>query len=115
MINAANWHWFGQAGHFCAAHKCRYHLHTHVGLYCVSTVGEYYVRAEDEEPTPPGASPHLYETMVFKLDGDGVDASVKNHNELSVARTHTRDEAREAHLRLCKEYAAKQSTKRVGK
>lgn len=63
--------WFGQAGHFICANRCRFHLHTHVeGGFCVSTVGEFYERPEDLDPTTVGVG-RLYETMVFRIENDG--------------------------------------------
>jgi hypothetical protein len=41
-IDMSNWKWFGHAGHFICADKCRFHLTTKVGKYLVSTVGEYW-------------------------------------------------------------------------
>lgn len=38
---AAEWRWFGHAGHFICAQWCRFHLCTQVGDYLVTTVGEY--------------------------------------------------------------------------
>lgn len=66
--------WFGQAGHFCAARWCRFHLHTHVNGYCVSTVGDYH--PPDRNGCPQTAADTIgvdrfYETMVFKLDANG--------------------------------------------
>lgn len=37
-----NWKWFGHAGHFICADKCRFHLTTKVGKYLVSTIGEWW-------------------------------------------------------------------------
>lgn len=102
-----DWQWFGQPGHFCAAHRCMFHLHTHVGRWCVSTVGEYRPSAnhdEDftEQPHDMGAFPGMkYETMVFELDGDGPDASPINHSELDVRRCRTQGEANKMHRQMC--------------
>ena len=102
MISHDKWQWFGQAGHFCAADQCRYHLHTHVGKYCISTIGEYFVRSDDKKPTPFGTSTYLYETMVFVLDETG---SPETYNEIDTKRTKTRDKAAAAHAELCEKYA----------
>ncbi len=37
-----NWEWFGNAGHLCVGHYCRFHLCTQVGEYLISTVGQYF-------------------------------------------------------------------------
>ena len=39
-MSKADWIWMPHAGHFCAAHRCRFHLNTCVNGYIVSTVGE---------------------------------------------------------------------------
>jgi hypothetical protein len=41
-MNQSKWVWMGHAGHLIVAHDCRFHLSTYVGLYLVSTVGEYW-------------------------------------------------------------------------
>lgn len=69
MSEPSEWEWFGRPGHFCAADKCQFHLHTHVRGYCVSTVGDY--RPWLDEPPDEIGYGRLYETMVFRLQGDG--------------------------------------------
>ena len=71
--------WFGNAGHFCCAQWCRFHLTTLVNGYLVSTVGEYVhpmhskgsekKEAEWLRDNYPGEDigfGRKYETMVFK-------------------------------------------------
>ena len=61
---------FGMAGHFCAAHHCRYHRHTHVGRFCISTVGDYHPPLPSGMPTEKPqqvGSGRFFETMVFDL------------------------------------------------
>lgn len=60
--------WFGYPGHFIGAPKCRFHLHTHVGRYCVSSVGDYWPR--DAVGAVEIGAGRLYETMVFDLEAD---------------------------------------------
>jgi hypothetical protein len=84
--------YFGTAGHLLVADRCRFHLHTHVGPWCVSTVGEWYVKPTDSQPEEIGYK-RLYETMVFRLyDGsphDGEAESMQGYN--------TRDDADAGH------------------
>lgn len=65
------WEWLGHPGHFIAADKCLFRLHTHVGAgavrYCVSTVGDFYM---GKEAGPIGFN-RMFETMVFRLDASG--------------------------------------------
>jgi hypothetical protein len=97
--------YFGQAGHFIAADRCRFHLHTHVNGYCVSTVGEYYPLwlSKDEsadEPATIGLG-RLYETMVFRLSGNGED--LESYGDLEMTPYNTRDAANDGHERaVCK-------------
>jgi len=95
---------FGQTGHFCAADKCRFHLHSHVNGYCVSTVGEYYphVGYGIANMCTLGAAPKsFYETMVFRLvDGD------HDGCEIYCRRYADRDEANAGHAAALGEYAA---------
>lgn len=103
-INKGDWQWFGQAGHFCNSDKCLFHLHTHVGRFCVSTVGEYFQLGRGNgiagfEPQDLSANPGKYETMVFLLD-EKCESPV-NHRELEVGRCMTQDEANALHLEMC--------------
>jgi hypothetical protein len=63
--------YFGHAGHFIGAPSCRFHLHTHVHGYCVSTVGDYHPAHKPHDgPAEQIGYDRLYETMVFKLGPD---------------------------------------------
>lgn len=95
MITADEWDWFGQAGHFCEAHRCRFHLHTHVGGYCISTVGELFV---DDGQEYIGGN-YFYESMVFRLS-----CPEDNWREVDADRYHTREQANLGHLKLCTKY-----------
>ncbi len=53
-------------GHFCGAFKCGFRRHTHVGDYCVSTVGDYWPRGDRGERETIGDG-RTFETMVFRL------------------------------------------------
>lgn len=100
------WEWFGQAGHFCCADRCHFHLHTHVNGFCISTVGEFLRKPTDRKFTTLGAAEHLYETMVFKVRDDGSIGL----SERQVETYNDRDEARDGHIRLCRKYARKKVT-----
>lgn len=104
--------YFGCAGHFICAHDCQFHIHTHVGGYCVSTVGEYmppHVEREDEwEDIGYGRK---YETMVFRLAGStcgyGIGKHIDDHNELEVVGYNDHDAANEGHEAMCQKYEAR--------
>jgi len=90
------WEWYGFAGHFVAAKDCRFHLHTHVDGYCISTVGAYIPRSADEPE--PIAHDRMYETMVFELEsGD------RNGSPLKLRGYNDRKSARAGHLETCRE------------
>lgn len=61
--------WYGCPGHFIATSHCIYHLHTHYGPWCISTVGDY--RHEGQQQTLGLGSDSFYETMVFDVTADG--------------------------------------------
>lgn len=97
---SVDWKWFGQAGHFIAANSCRFHLHTHVGRYCVSTVGDYHPsmmrgRGDTEEPNTIGLN-RFYETMVFEIRDDGET----NGQEIDFVGYNDRDAANAGHAEL---------------
>lgn len=92
---------FGQPGHFCDAKHCRWHLHTHVGPYCVSSVGDYWPKGATA-PEMVGWK-RLYETMVFRLDAEGEAA---NYAALDCAAYNTRDDANAGHAREVERWAA---------
>ena len=60
---------FEGPGHFCGASQCRFARHTHVGPYCVSTVGDYWPRGAKQREDIGYKRSH--ETMVFRLDDKG--------------------------------------------
>ena len=105
MINQSEWVWYGQAGHFCCADECRYHLHTHVGHYCVSTVGEHitkwYRNGKLMKPFDIDGK-CFYETMVFDFD----EADRKTGSDVETKHTINREEAQKAHMELCYKYAS---------
>jgi hypothetical protein len=92
------WEWFGQAGHFVGDLRCRWHLHTHVNGYCVSSVGEWYHRSSLVEVS----FLCLYETKVFDLiNGKEEDLSAlesKGYNDPAAADR--------GHMEICAKYAA---------
>lgn len=102
---SADWTWFGQAGHFIGAASCLFHLHTHIGKYCVSTIGEYHPRSAGhrgmEEPTEIGCD-RIYETMVFEL---GEDGKPESWSEIDMHGYSERSEAAAGHMKMCRKYA----------
>ena len=63
MISAAEWQWFGEAGHFICGRDCRFHLCTLVGDILVSTVGKYLPDSQVREV--------LAKSRGIRLEGEG--------------------------------------------
>jgi hypothetical protein len=97
--------YFGHAGHFIGAPSCRFHLHTHVGKFCVSTVGDYYPRGRSgsQEPERIGLD-RLYETMVFDLDDND---DIASYTELTCRGYNDAEDADKGHEEVVREYEAK--------
>jgi hypothetical protein len=126
-ISRDQWEWFGNAAHLITGRWCRFHLATKVGPWLVSTVGEYVhprhgmgseqKEAEWEKENWPGENIGLdrkYETMVFRAGepcscGCGLPRAV-DWDELEICGYNDAKAAREGHLRLCEEWAAKSAT-----
>lgn len=94
------WKWFGQPGHFCGAFNCHWHLHTHVGKFCVSSVGEWVTKTGDRPKSFSSGKEDFYEAMVFPIV-KGESTFVELEREFS----QDRDQAVAAHLRLCRKYS----------
>ena len=103
-----NWKWFGDAGHFCLASKCRFHLCTEVGKFLVSTVGDLHKNPEDENPEPLGIYDGFYETAVFPTletrCSCGCGMPDIDLQQIEMVRFNTRKEANEGHLQMCLKY-----------
>lgn len=92
--------WLGEPGHFVCASHCRWRLHTHVGQWCISSVGEHYVRGATEMEImgslvgyAEGEPRMFYETMVTRLDEKGEQLWPEEDG----SRYHSRAEAAEGH------------------
>lgn len=110
-IPAGRWRWFGHAGHFIGASRCLFHLHTRIGDYRISTVGNYFPREGDDEPTTVGIA-RLYETYVFRISGECSDCDppcgqgeVEDWSEIDALPANYADAAEANHLIMCKKYA----------
>jgi hypothetical protein len=97
--------YFGYPGHFICADRCKFHVHTHVNGFCVSTVGMYYVRALDMKPTEVGHG-RLFETMVFPLGPDGEPSS---YSEMECAAYNDAAAADAGHEKMVRKYERKSS------
>ncbi len=91
--------YFGHAGHFIGASSCRFHIHTHVGRFCVSSVGDYYPR-DSVKPEPIGHE-RFYETFVFKLDADD---GIEDYTEVDANGYNDPEAANAGHEAMVQKY-----------
>ena len=105
-MTASEWTWFGYPGHFILADRCRFHMHTHVGDFCVSTVGDLRDRRDSEKQDEVGFG-RLFETKVFRLGADGKPIS---YLELEMEPYNNRDAAQSGHVALCRKYSEEGSS-----
>jgi len=101
--------WYGNAGHFCAASNCSFHLCTEIGEYLVSTVGEYRQDPEDKEINIIGASTKgFYITFVFKTDGTrckcGCGLPGVHLSSVEEIMYATPKDANEGHMEICEKH-----------
>lgn len=99
------WKWHGRPGHFIGARNCLFRLHTHVGRWCVSTVGEYMPNGT-EQPRTIGVD-RFFETMVFRCDAKGIEP--ESWEEIDFAPYNDRDAAEAGHIAMCERWAAKEA------
>lgn len=87
-------------GHLIVADQCRFFLHTRVGKWRISTIGDWRPEHADGERWDIGLD-RAYETMVFELgdDGEPVDWSERASDGYS-----TEAEAREGHEAMVARY-----------
>jgi hypothetical protein len=91
----------GWAGHFIASRNCLFRRHTHVGPYCVSTVGDYYP-AGGNEREKVGCN-RFFETMVFDLS-NGEDGP-NRWCDIDAGAWQTREEANVGHEMMVNKWA----------
>ena len=112
-IPVNEWRWFGVAGHFIGAARCRHHLHTRVGDFRISTVGGYLpgVRGTQEEFEEVGCD-RLYETFVFRIAGECVSCDppcgqgeLDDWCEIDSLPANDAQTAEANHMALCAKYA----------
>ncbi len=102
----------GCAGHSICSDRCRWHRHTIVGNYAVSSVGDLFINKKRE--TFGAGSEDWFETMVFPLtdrkfrNNDGCGCrEFANYSELEGIRYKTAGEAQAGHEKMVKEYLTK--------
>jgi hypothetical protein len=115
----SEWVWCGYAGHFIAASSCRMHLHTRVGNYRISTVGDYrselvWDRAtrthrprQPDDPPDDIGSGRKYETFVFRVSGHGEhgEGTVDEWSEIWTEAYNEPTDAEMGHMDVCRRFA----------
>lgn len=107
----------GCAGHFIAATHCRWHRHTQIGDYRISSVGDYYPprgREHDERRETLGADPlSFFETMVFRTSPHPASGNeecgcrtVTDWAEVDAERYATAGAAQAGHERFVSKFSA---------
>ena len=110
-IPEKEWRWHGHAGHNIIGPECRFVMHTEIGTYRISTVGDYYCRNERREV----GFNRYYETYVSKTNGiagsccDDPDCTwtkVADWCEIDGIGANTFSEAEANHMAACDKYAS---------
>ena len=105
MVPASKWRWDGHAGHFIASDHCRFRLHTRIGDYRISTVGDWYPDGSTEdEPRAIGGGGRTHETYVFRVTGEGA-GEVETWSEIDADGYQDCDSAHAGHMAMCRKYA----------
>lgn len=104
-VPESEWVWCGYAGHFIGSRSCLLHLHTRVGNYRISTVGDYHPSGV-ADPKDIGAG-RKYETFVFHVQGEGShgEGSVVDWGEIDSEGYNDAESAERGHMEMCRKYA----------
>lgn len=106
MIPRNEWEWCGEHGHLVGLNRCFFRLHTRVGAWRISTVGEYFPNSDTIQKSLSGfADDHFYETMVFQMKQVAGEWEVDSWTEVERDFASTRNEAQRMHMRMCEKYA----------
>lgn len=131
----SEWKWFGSVGHFICGRWCRFHLATQVGIWFISTVGEYVhprhsegsERKESEwlKENWPGEDigcDRKYETMVFTAGlpctREGCNCGMPlpdDYTEIDANGYNTAGDATAGHMKMCEKYAMIAEKRRLEK
>lgn len=112
-IHESEWIWLPYHGHLIVADQCALSLHTHIGIWCVSSIGWWTPRHGDL-PEEIGAG-RFWETFLNRLRDSNdpadhieefeVDSISKKGNELYWDMAES---IRVAHMKMCQKAASKE-------
>lgn len=111
-IKRKNWIWKGEAGHLKTWRDCLFHLHTNIGDFTISTIGEYYPDRplnEKWEMQEIGINRH-YETFVFDSYMNVVDTYNVEKTEIKTVE-QCQIEAERNHIKACEIYSKRRMRK----
>lgn len=101
----------GCGGHLIVAHRCRWHRHTQVGLFRISSIGNYFPDRDGERDTIGAGPDAFFETLVFKTtdrpdpDNEGCGCfEIEDWSEIEGERYATAGEAQAGHERYVEKY-----------
>lgn len=109
-IPESEWVWCGYPGHFIASNNCRFHLHTRVGGWRISTVGDYWplpLPGQELKRDTIGLGVY-YETAVVEVAGEGLhgEGEVVGDHWLHVYEGEDALPAERGHFEFCHKVAA---------
>jgi hypothetical protein len=102
------WLFFGHQGHFYG--KCNFFIHTRIGKYRISTVGDYYDSNGNREILSARKPNAYYETMVFEVSGFGFHGEgevIDWEEELYSALSDVCTKAHSTHFLVCNIFSEK--------
>ena len=111
MIQQEKWKWFGHAGHFICASRCRFNLHTKIGKFIVSTIGDYHPDKDGPMDTIGAGKDAFFETFIFlaaKTNQECGCPQPETWEEIDSERYATHEAANKGHIKYCRKYARKQ-------
>jgi hypothetical protein len=103
-IPISKWEWSGHAGHFCASDSCKFRLHTKIGNYVISTVGEYVCDGEIKEI----GCDRKYESYVFEVTNKKHKCGcyvIEKYEEIDSLPANDSITAHANHMKLCFKWA----------
>jgi hypothetical protein len=109
-MSRSDWYWSGYPGHFIGADSCCFSLHTRVGDYRISTIGDYRLNSSSgvEKQTLGVGEKDFFETMVFELedeiDPEAPEGAVKEWSGRDCRRYAESREAERGHYEFCEKY-----------
>lgn len=104
-IPMSAWRWEGHAGHLIVSNRCRFHMHTRIGNYRISTIGDYWPEGHTgDQPEEIGLG-RTHETYVFRVEGPLEGEPTDGYLEIDSDTYNDCEDARFGHMVMCRKYA----------